>query len=210
MSERGDDGMSPVIGAILLIAISVALVAITGAVVVGVANTPEPKLIALTVTANDQLTNTTPLLYYPVISVTIYGGEHVHELRYINVSLEGASGVYFTGTNKNDKNQGIRKSSGFGHEMMPLSIIGIPLNYVPLPLPGPTEDEYSSEFLNKTYDSDALVTVTGTFSDGSIQTLYSKRMKINPSPEGRQQRMNSATKNVADDPYYYWQSPVFV
>lgn len=90
---KKDDGVSPVIGTILLVAITVVLVAIVAAVVMGmVGNVGNTKDVGVTVQPykNDTTKNG--------VTVIIYGGQDAGKISKMNVNVEGGS-VSYTATN---------------------------------------------------------------------------------------------------------------
>jgi flagellin-like protein len=84
LTVQNDDGVSPVIGTILLVAITVVLVAIVAAVVMGmVGQVSSTKDVGVTVQpwSDDKGHGVTVLLY---------GGNDVSNLKTLNVSVDGA------------------------------------------------------------------------------------------------------------------------
>lgn len=225
---KNEQAVSPVIGTILLVALTVVLIAIITAVVMGLANQPAAKEVGLTVEyrvnnatnpvdASDRLPpGNTPL--HPILTVIVYGGKDVTDLRYLNVTVEGAEATVFYGTD----NSKIYWYGGFytnvqtPYRISSSDIIGKPLNYLSLPVAGPLgyyiqssdhSDEAKSAWRNY---SNVLVTVTGTFSDGTSQVLLQKRMDISPVPEEYQKTAYGIYDGVKNNPELYWYSPMIV
>lgn len=83
LTAKNDDGVSPVIGTILLVAITVVLVAIVAAVVMGmVGGVSNTKDVGVTVQsyANDSDNG---------VTVLVYGGNDASKLTDMNVNVEG-------------------------------------------------------------------------------------------------------------------------
>jgi flagellin-like protein len=84
LTAQNDDGVSPVIGTILLVAITVVLVAIVAAVVMGmVGQVSSTKDVGVTVQPWSDDT-------YHGVTVLLYGGNDVSNLNTLNVSVDGA------------------------------------------------------------------------------------------------------------------------
>jgi flagellin-like protein len=184
-----EDAVSPVIGTILLVAITVILVAIIAAVVMGMTgNVAQPKNVGLTVegTMNNPNPNAWETLPYYVVH--IYGGRDVTNLKYINISVEGSEQTMFWGD-----------THGRGNNEAPAltweEYLG-ETDFESLPPEEKTqlENDYKDNYLSQEFGipvselvgtglyyisypfnldgSTKLVTVTGTFLDGSQSVLY--------------------------------------
>jgi flagellin-like protein len=168
LSKR-ESAVSPVIGTILLVAITVVLVAIVAAVVMGMSgDVGKAKSIGLTVEGVRQPIFTgTEDEPHPYYVVRIYGGSDVANLKYLNLSVEGTPGAAFVGTTR-DLSEGINMDlfteAGYpeGHPIPTSDLVGLGLRYLPF---GSIEPGVPT-----------LITVTGTFSDGSEQILYSGKV----------------------------------
>lgn len=179
---QNDSAVSPVIGTILLVAITVVLVAVIAAVVMGMANQPEPKQVGLTVEPSLSLGATgPPITHYRTVTVTIFGGKDVNELRYLNVSVGGADGTVSAVV----QSWGLVSSRLYPYEIS--GIVGQRLLYLPIPVPGTGS--------GKREYTDVPVIVTGTFSDGTTQVLYKNTMTLAPVPAG----YNAATTSSSID-----------
>ena len=80
--KKGEDAVSPVIGVILMVAITVILAAVIGAFVFGMGSG-----VSKTYTAGVTVTQTGS----DTIDVTFQGGSDADALRYINVSVDGTA-----------------------------------------------------------------------------------------------------------------------
>lgn len=166
-----DNGVSPVIATILLVAITVVLVAIIAAVVMGLGSgvsntknvgvTVEAGIILSKVTFNGvELEKDHPLYGDGEIAITvlIYGGTDADKLTALNVSLEGVEGVAYNNF----------RTFGKDVPLIPITNpIGIPIRYTPFPMP---LDGFT----------DKLLTVTGTFTDGTSAVLYQDTVTVLP------------------------------
>jgi flagellin-like protein len=175
-----EPAVSPVIGTILLVAITVVLVAIIAAVIMGmVGGVGNHKNIGLTVEGVPDV-----LEYDSILSgyvIRIYGGDDVQNLRAVNMSVENANATIFIGDRKlkiNEENPQVGNGLGnqgeeFGSRAdIPVSaLVGLGLYYLPLPITDNTHPR--------------LVTVTGTFSDGTRQVLYKGMVEVPLSDESK-------------------------
>lgn len=237
-SAESDNAVSPVIGTILLVAITVVLIAIIAAVIMGMSGgIGNNKEVGLYVTSDLQLsaakgetsyypdgkpgTQADEDRYYPVLSVTIMGGKDVAELRYLNVSIAGADAVLYWGHDKSHSYAHyVGKNLTDGQEISRSELIGTTLNYLPLPIAGPVYHNTGGEKLDEStwrvYDESTQVVITGTFLDGTEQVIYKGNMQIRPAPKGNQGTAGAAAGYVkvggneskGDPPL--WRSPKIV
>lgn len=156
-----DTAVSPVIGTILLVAIVVVLIAIVAAIVMGLAgNISSHKDIGITVEPGywTQTHDDTGVVDSVVaVWVTIYGGNDVDKLTALNVSVSGTEGTVY--------HHIMTLGDGATAETPITNPVGVPIYYIPAP--------QSPDGL-----MDRVVTVTGTFNDGTSTVLVQKRMSL--------------------------------
>lgn len=165
-SAKSDTAVSPVIGTILLVAITVVLVAIIATVVMGMSgNVGNTKDVGLTVTVNKYPVGGGTEANRIIFTVLIYGGADASNLRELTMSLEGTDAMIYT--NMVDGTIQFTNRTTDANPVNPYvsQIIGTPLYYMPY--------KYDSRVESH---SNALYTVIGTFDDGTTATLYQSRI----------------------------------
>lgn len=178
-----DSGVSPVIGTILLVAITVVLVAIIAAVIMGMAgDVNSAKQVGITVDTHEVIHTSDPFDSEVTmgLAVRVMGGKDVANLRSLTVSVEGAHGKlpYLGAGGEPTSPSTIMKRS---YESISSSeVIGLPLYYLITPAPGEYEGQTDYGGDEFGYYPNALVTVTGIFADGTEVVLYKKAMTIMP------------------------------
>lgn len=175
-----DSAVSPVIGTILLVAITVVLVAIISAVVMGMTgNVGNMKEVGVVVDSE--------LLFYdgntpvPMIKVQIFGGKDASELRQINVTMEGARYVLYDGNgNVPYTAAGMTAHRNAGSKISSSDLIGLPIYYEPFPFPSDAESIANGPGSPEDFAvyQDARIVVTGTFADGTQAVIYRGIMSI--------------------------------
>jgi len=134
---KKNDGVSPVIGTILLVAITVVLVAIISAVVMGMTNDigSSNKIVGVQVSPSDAQN----------ISVTITGGANAGELTNLSVYADSTP---------------LTCAEAVDNVLKP--VVGKPYIFN-------STDLESSEY---------TISVVGTFTDGTNQSLYSSKVML--------------------------------
>lgn len=192
--KKCESGVSPVIGTILLVAITVVLVAIIAAVVMGMSNgVSNTKSVGLTVTPIVvEKSHPGWSMKISGVNVLLTGGKDVSNLRKLTVFIEGA------GDNEEgaDAMYPMYDEQTGNRILGPISIsnpVGAPLFYEP--------HYYNRAYQNPELEN-VLVIVKGTFDDGTEHILYQNRMTISEIGIGT---MSSSTINE-----YFVTSPDFI
>lgn len=152
-SQVLDNGVSPIIGIILIVAITVILAAVVGVVAMGlVGDIQGSHEVGLTVKPYAEVLESSPM---QGVVVTIHGGSSANELRelYVNIGEDAAG-------------DGSRKDPGKGKFSPSGILIGKPYKYCCNTGKG-----------LKDYENVPVI-IHGVFTDGSRQILYSSRMTI--------------------------------
>lgn len=186
-SAKNEYAVSPVIGTILLVAITIVLIAVVAAVVMGLSGSVgNVKSVGVTVQPYT-IPNGLGVNYgawshgMSVVSVKIHGGKDAKNLRLVNVSIEGADAVYYLGNGSSNHTESVpaaRNNIILNPKVSRDQLVGLSLYYTPQPVPGDGEIlAYSGTVREPTrvYEN-VLVTVTGTFDDGTKQVLFQDRM----------------------------------
>jgi hypothetical protein len=179
--RKEEDAVSPVIGIILLVALTVVFAAIVAGVVMGISKAPEMKDVGLTVEGYQYLSahvvTDFPLwegeggnnhrATYAGVQVLIYGGADADDITALNVTVIGeATGVVFLGSQKaGNTSKYFITSSNQPYS----SVIGIPLYYALVYdsiYPVPAIPQLHS------IETKAQMIVTATFTDGTQQVIY--------------------------------------
>jgi len=147
--KKGEDAVSPVIGVILMVAITVILAAVIGAFVFGMGGSVS-KTYTVGVTAAQTGSNT--------VDVTFQGGPDADVVHYINVSIGGAE---FRGTAIND-------GATDGGTAYPA--LGDPVTDPAVTLPVGTSVTLTDSGDSISAERDHLI-ATATFRDGSKQVI---------------------------------------
>lgn len=90
MRTKNEDAVSPVIGVILMVAITVILAAVIAAFVFGMANDVQQANKGVTIMAKQ----TSPTM----INITIYGGKDVGDVQSMAITANGANEEVYSGT----------------------------------------------------------------------------------------------------------------
>jgi flagellin-like protein len=182
-SGRSETAVSPVIGTILLVAITVVLVAIMSVLVMNTSAGLDPKKeVALTVTTYQAQAPDT--LYYNGIRVTtttgimlvFYGGRDFQDLERVSVLVNGKP-TFNGGTAKNIDFDGKEpgQTGAYGEHVLHAPIvIGKPYKFRLS-----TDSNNSTKFLGFGEIWAELVVIAG-FTDGSEQVIYKDYLNIKP------------------------------
>jgi flagellin-like protein len=153
LTAQNDDGVSPVIGTILLVAITVVLVAIVAAVVMGmVGQVSSTKDVGVTVQPWSNSSGTAG----HGVTVLLYGGNDVSNLVSLNVSVDGVTSTKAWISNVWENQNGVSNPS-----------VGTAYKFAVEP---------NTELTN------SLVVITGSFTDGTTSVLAQTTLTIPATP----------------------------